>query len=262
MPATQLAVRLLTHTPKPQETIALAGRLCYSDSDILSLQEAVEGKAEGFVEKLMALGHLSPIEHASFTFAAQGVSRTLLAQITRHRLASFSVQSQRYVSKDELSYIIPPAIAALGADAQAEFSRQMETMQGFYQGWLDRGLKAEDARFVLPNAAETRMVFTMNARELLHFFSLRCCKRAQWEIRALAFSMLGMCMREAPAIFRDAGPGCVSSGCTEGKMSCAEPASAKAIHRELCALANAGATDDMIQQAVERLIEGEKNGVH
>ena len=254
MPATQLAVRLLSHTPQPQETIALAGRLCYSDSDILSLREAVEGNAEGFVEKLMTLGHLSPIEHASFTFGAQGVSRTLLAQITRHRLASFSVQSQRYVRKDEVSYIVPPSIMALGADAVAAFENQMETMQGFYRDWLGRGLKAEDARFVLPNAAETRMVFTMNARELLHFFSLRCCARAQWEIRALAFAMLGMCMREAPAIFRQAGPNCVFSGCSEGKMSCGEPGKSMEIHRELRTLASEGASDDTILQAVERLI--------
>lgn len=254
MPSTELAVRLLSHTPDPQETIALAGRLCYSDSDILSLRGAVEGKAEKFVEKLMVLGHLSPIEHASFTFGAQGVSRTLLAQITRHRIASFSVQSQRYVRKEESGYVVPPSIAGLGTEAVAEFERQMETIQGFYRYWLGRGVQAEDARFVLPNAAETRMVFTMNARELLHFFSLRCCARAQWEIRALSWTMLGMCMREAPAVFQNAGPGCVSSGCTEGTMSCGRPDGAATIHKELLSLAGRGASDEEILQAVERLV--------
>lgn len=254
MPATKLAVRLLSHTPDPQETIALAGRLCYSDSDILSLRGAVEGKSEKFVEKLMGFGHLSPVEHASFTFGVQGVSRALLAQITRHRIASFSVQSQRYVRKEESAFVVPPSITKLGAEACAAFERQMETMQDFYRYWLDQGIPAEDARFVLPNAAETRMVFTMNARELLHYFSLRCCARAQWEIRTLSWAMLGMCMREAPAIFREAGPNCVSSGCTEGTMSCGRPDEAAMIHRELLALAGAGASDETIQQAVERLI--------
>ncbi len=254
MPATRLEVRLLSHTPEPQETVALAGRLCYSDSGILALRGAVEGKAAQFVEKLMKLGHLSPLEHASFTFGVEGVSRALLAQITRHRIASFSVQSQRYVKQGEASYVVPPAVEELGPDAVAEFARQMETAQEYYRYWLGRGLKAEDARFVLPNAAETRMVFTMNARELLHFFSLRCCNRAQWEIRALAWAMLGMCLREAPAIFAGAGAGCVNSGCTEGSMSCGDPAFANAMQSELRALAARKATDEEILQAVMRLI--------
>ncbi len=257
MPSAKLAVRLLSHTPDPEATIALAGRLCYSDSDIPSLRAAVEGKAEQFVEKLMALGHLSPIEHASFTFGAEGVSRALLAQITRHRIASFSVQSQRYVKQGEANFVTPPSIEALGADAVLEFERQMETIQGFYRRWLSRGLPAEDARFVLPNAAETRMVFTMNARELLHFFGLRCCKRAQWEIRALAWCMLGICLREAPAIFKNAGPGCVSSGCSEGKMSCGRPGEERELLDALRALASTNPSDEDIRQAVMRLIKGE-----
>ncbi|HOG00628.1 MAG: Thymidylate synthase ThyX [Firmicutes bacterium ADurb.Bin248] len=254
MPSTRLEVRLLSHTPEPEQTVALAGRLCYSDSGIPELREAVAGNAAQFVEKLMKLGHLSPLEHASFTFGAEGVSRALLAQITRHRIASFSVQSQRYVKQGEARYVVPPCVEALGADAVAEFARQMETAQEFYRYWLARGLKAEDARFVLPNAAETRMVFTMNARELLHFFSLRCCNRAQWEIRALAWAMLGMCLREAPAIFGNAGPGCVSADCTEGSMSCGDTAFANAMLNGLRAAAARGASDQDILQAVTRLI--------
>ncbi|HWQ57473.1 MAG TPA: FAD-dependent thymidylate synthase [Clostridia bacterium] len=254
MPSTRLEVGLLTHTPEPELTVALAGRLCYSDSGILDLREAVAGKAAQFVDKLMSLGHLSPLEHVSFTFGAEGVSRALLAQITRHRVASFSVQSQRYVKKEGASYIVPPSVQALGPEALGEYGRQMEVIQEFYRHWLSLGLAAEDARFVLPNAAETRMVFTMNARELLHFFSLRCCNRAQWEIRALAWVMLGMCMREAPAIFRNAGPGCVDKGCTEGKMSCGKPDESMNIQEALRTLAAARASDEEILQAVMRLI--------
>lgn len=163
MPETQLNVRLLSHTPDPVTAIALAGRLCYSDSDILSLREGVRGRAPQFVEKLASLGHLSPFEHASFTFGAEGVSRALLAQITRHRVASFSVQSQRYVKQNGGAYLVPPSVAALGEEAVARFEAQMDAIWNFYGEWLAAGIPAEDARFVLPNAAETRMVFTMNA---------------------------------------------------------------------------------------------------
>lgn len=243
MPQKNMQALLLCHTPEPETAIALAGRLCYSDSDILSLKEAVQGKAESFVQKLIGLGHLSPIEHASFTFAAQGVSRALLAQITRHRIASFSVQSQRYVKKDSLDYIVPPSIKALGEQAELEFIAQIQQCEGFYQHWLALGVAAEDARFMLPNAAETRMVYTMNARELMHFFSLRCCNRAQWEIRALAWAMLGMCLREAPALFGICGPGCINGACPEGKMSCGRAAEIRARLDELKRLAASGADD-------------------
>lgn len=170
---------------------SLAGRLCYSDSDILSLKDAVQGKSESFVKKLISLGHLSPIEHASFTFAAQGVSRALLAQITRHRIASFSVQSQRYVKKDALDYIVPPSVKALGEEAEIEYIAQIQQCEQFYQHWLSLGIPAEDARFMLPNAAETRMVFTMNARELMHFSTFaaaigRSGRYARWHGQCLA----------------------------------------------------------------------------
>lgn len=234
---------LLCHTPEPETAIALAGRLCYSDSDILSLKDAVQGKSESFVQKLISMGHLSPIEHASFTFAAQGVSRALLAQITRHRIASFSVQSQRYVKKDALDYIVPPSIKALGEEAELKYIEQIQQCESFYQYWLSEGIPAEDARFLLPNAAETRMVYTMNARELMHFFSLRCCNRAQWEIRALAWAMLGMCIREAPALFGICGPNCVSGACPEGKMSCGKAQQVRETLEELKHIAARGADD-------------------
>ena len=192
------------------------------------------------------MGHLSPFEHASFTFGAEGVSRALLAQITRHRVASFSVQSQRYVKQNGGAYLVPPSVAALGEEAVARFEAQMDAIWNFYGEWLAAGIPAEDARFVLPNAAETRMVFTMNARELLHFFSLRCCSRAQWEIRRLAWCMLGLVRREAPELFGHAGPACVSGACSEGKMSCGKQAEMRKRSEALTVLASDGAEDEAI----------------
>jgi thymidylate synthase (FAD) len=224
-----LKVELLRHTYDPQELVALGAKLCYFGADLEELKKGIAAKDQSaFIRKLVDMGHASPVEHASFTFGIQGVSRALLAQITRHRLASFSVQSQRYVGKkgsDTFDYIMPPAIAALGEEAQKEYARQMDTMQQWYNGWCealgDAGEKTyEDARFVLPNAAETKMMVTMNARELQHFFGLRCCERAQWEIRALAWQMLALCQKAAPELFSSAGPGCIAGACLEGRMSC------------------------------------------
>ncbi len=233
MGKTKLHVEILRHTLEPEELIAMAAKLCYSSADIDGLKEGVSKKDQApFVGKLMNLGHLSPVEHASFTFGIEGVSRSLLAQITRHRLASFSVKSQRYVGevrdrKEDgvFNYIIPPSIEALGEDAIAEYDRQMEQMQQWYDGWVERlgntGEKSnQDARFVLPNASETKMIVTMNIRELLHFFELRCCERAQWEIRALATEMLRQVKDIAPYLFQQAGPGCLKGSCPEDKMTC------------------------------------------
>ena len=178
-----------------------------------------------FIDRLMKMGHESVLEHASFTFGIEGVSRALLAQLTRHRIASFSVQSQRYVSYENgFGYIIPPKIQALGEDAVREFQRQMDQMEQWYKGWqekLGHGERSnEDARFVLPNACETRLIMTMNVRELRHFFALRMCERAQWEIRGLAAEMHRLCMEAAPALFQDAGPGCLRGKCSEGEKTC------------------------------------------
>lgn len=227
MAKTRQKVLLLRHTYDPDEIVALGARLCYAQADVDTLLERIAKKDQAsFIAGVMARGHLSVIEHASFTFAIEGVSRTLLAQITRHRIASFSVQSQRYVSMGAgFDYVVPPSIEALGEEAQAEFARQMETMHAWYADWQrrlgDAGERSnEDARFVLPGACATRMLLTMNARELLHFFELRCCERAQWEIRALAWEMLRLCKGAAPEIFGAAGPSCVRGACAEGKASC------------------------------------------
>ena len=257
MPETNLNVVLLQHTPNPAETIALAGRLCYSGSDISSLHDKSKGTADKFVHKLLELGHLSPIEHVTFTFGAEGVSRALLAQITRHRLASFSVQSQRYVKNTELSYVIPDTIKALGDEAVKEYEQQMEQIHRWYLGWTEKGFPAEDARFLLPNAAETKMVFTMNARELMHFFELRCCNRAQWEIRILAWAMLGIVRREFPTLFREnGGPSCVTrKRCSEGKMSCKRADEMQSLSERLNEICDRGASDREILEFVKENVK-------
>ena len=212
-----MTVRLIAHTPEPEKVVAAAAKLCYSDAHITDLLDGLdEEKTARFLTMLSDLGHASPIEHASFTFGIEGVSRTLLAQITRHRIASFSVQSQRYVRLDDFRYVIPPEIEAI-PEAKAAFIESMN----------------EDARFVLPNACETKMVVTMDARSLQNFFHLRCCSRAQWEIRALAEEMLRLVYPVAPHIFAKAGPACVSGPCPEGKMCCGRTAEVRARYAAL-----------------------------
>lgn len=222
----KLKVILLRHTLSPEETIALSAKLCYSKSTIEDLRDKISRKDQSeFIEKLMNMGHESVLEHVTFSFGVEGVSRVLLAQLTRHRIASFSVQSQRYVSYENgFGYILPDSIAALGEDAVQQYQKQMNTIEGWYVDWqkkLGKGEKSnEDARFVLPNACETRLVVTMNVRELRHFFSLRMCNRAQWEIRKMAEEMFRICFETAPALFADAGPACIRGKCPEGEKSC------------------------------------------
>lgn len=239
MPEKHLQVTLIAHTPDPEKTCALAARTCYSALEYEGLHALVEEKDQAaFLQRILASGHLSVLEHASFTFFIQGVSRALLAQLTRHRIASFSVQSQRYVSLAEgFGYIVPPRIRALGDDAVAEYERQMDQMRQWYARWQEKLGSGEgsneDARFVLPNACETHITMTMNARELLHFFSLRCCSRAQWEIRALAREMLKCCKQVSPVIFRAAGPGCVGGACPEGAKTCGQAKEMRELFRNL-----------------------------
>lgn len=184
------------------------------------------------LEIAMGNRHNSVTEHSAFTFLVSGVSRALLAQLTRHRIASFSVESQRYIDlSDCFEYVIPPRIKALGSGAVEDFKRQMNQQHEWYCIWQERLLRAghkqgeanEDARFVLPNACSTALFVTMNARELMHLFELRCCNRAQWEIREMAWHMLTLCKVVAPKMFEDAGPGCFRGPCPEGKMCCGKP---------------------------------------
>lgn len=239
MPEAKMKVALLRHTLSPEEVVALGARLCYSRATVDDLTRRVSQKDQSaFVGRIMSMGHESVLEHASFTFGIEGVSRVLLAQLTRHRLASFSVQSQRYVSYESgFGYIVPPKIRALGEDAAAEYARQMEQMHAWYCAWQEKLGNGEgsneDARFVLPGACETRLMVTMNVRELRHFFSLRMCSRAQWEIRALATEMHRLCMTVAPALFAGAGPGCLRGACPEGEKSCGRAAEIREARRAM-----------------------------
>lgn len=239
-----MKVKLITYTPDAEKLIAESAKLCYAKSDIDTLSENLTPeKVENFLALLSDLGHESPVEHASFTFGIEGVSRALLAQITRHRIASFSVQSQRYVEKCDFSFVVPPEIEAI-PEAKAEFLRAMDEDARHYESLremlfkhhfevnLAAGMEEsaarkaaekkanEDARFVLPNACDTRIIMTMNVRSLHNFFRLRCCNRAQWEIRELACEMLRLCREACPLLFAKAGPSCLWGKCTEGSYSC------------------------------------------
>lgn len=216
-------VTLIEHTPHPEQTVALAARLCYSPSSIGELRHKLEATdIEKFLNKIMALGHFSVLEHISFTFGMEGISRVTTHQLVRHRIASFSQQSQRYVShKDQFTSIMPDSIAE-NVDARQIFAFMSETVHKAYAQLVEMGIPPEDARYILPNATETKIIMTMNARELLHFFALRCCQRAQWEIREMSVEMLRLVKKVAPIIFREAGPGCVGGPCPEGQFCCGQ----------------------------------------
>ncbi len=169
----------------------------------------------------MKSGHESVLEHVSFTFRVEGVSRSLLAQITRHRLASFSVKSQRYVDMSDMPFVIPASIEA-DPDLKDEFLDLMDEVKGFYRRAIEKGVPKEDARYITPQAAQTDFVMTMNARELRHFFEMRCCNKAQWEIRALADEMLRILKKQTHILFDDAGPGCLKGQCPEARP-CGHP---------------------------------------
>ena len=226
-----MKVKILAHTPEPEKLIAAAAKLCYSSSPVDKIMDGLTDEAvEKFLTKLVDMGHESPIEHVSFTFMIDGVSRALLAQITRHRLASFSVRSQRYVNENSFDYVIPPEITK-DTHLRKKIVDKVEIINNLYNYLVmelmgqgrTREQAQEDARFVLPNACTTSMVMTMNARELMHFFNKRCCNRAQWEIRNVADEMLRQCREVAPILFKNAGAPCVGGNCPEGSMACGEP---------------------------------------
>ena len=237
-------VELLQYNPDCEKIIAAAAKLCYSSSEIDGILNGLdEEKTKTFIERLMSMGHESPIEHIVFTFGIEGVSRSLLAQFTRHRIASYSVKSQRYVNEGKFEYITPPEIenspeakklfiAAMEDDLEKYNAISAVLYKKHYNDFINQGVSEkraanmaekkaiEDARYVLPNACETKMIATFNARSLLNFFNHRCCERAQWEIRDMACRMLALVKEAAPTIFKYAGPSCLSGVCPEGKMSC------------------------------------------
>ena len=232
-----MKVSILAHTPNIENVIASSGRLCYSKVGVNELlQKHSKEDNERFIKMLADMGHHSPLEHVSFTFAVEGVSRALTHQLVRHRIASYSQQSQRYVNLDKtFDYIMPPSIEKNEVTTTV-FENAMKDIKRYYnylvdsleESYISNGMNKreankkaiEDARYVLPNACETKIVFTMNVRTLLHFFEKRCCSRAQWEIRNLANEMLRQCKEISPILFSSAGATCKKGYCTEGKMSC------------------------------------------
>lgn len=250
-------VTLLNYTPNPEQTVAMAAKLCYSPSGIEDIREGLtEEKTASFINMLSDLGHASPTEHVSFTFGIEGISRACSHQLVRHRIASYSQQSQRYIDGANFEFVTPPEIQnnkeALDAynaviDVQAKAYKQIrnslaagyikaylgtesdgtndEIMESFksenkaqYNAFLKKA--NEDARFILPNATTTKIVCTFNARSLHNFFAHRCCNRAQWEIREVAEQMLLQCLEVAPNLFKNCGPSCLFGACPEGKMCC------------------------------------------
>ena len=239
-----MKVKLLAHTPEPEKVISMAAKLCYSQVGVDEIEQNLTPESiNKFLNMLVSIGHESPIEHVTFTFGIEGISRSCSHQIVRHRIASFSQQSQRYVKLDQFEYIIPPEIEK-NEEAKKIFIESMNKCQEdydklveilfkkHYQDLLDKGVSEkkaksqaekksiEDARYVFPNACETKMVFTINARSLYNFFHHRCCERAQWEIRELATEMLKLVREVAPTLFKNVGPSCLNGPCPEGNMSC------------------------------------------
>lgn len=216
-----IKVNLIKHTENPERVVAMAARLCYSPSGASELAEKMsDEQVESLLKKIVELGHASTMEHASFTFAIEGVSRVLTHQLVRHRIASYSQQSQRYVAAHDFEYIVPPTIAQ-NKEAEEKFVSLMKKIRETYDELTELDIPKEDARYVLANATETKIVVTMNARSLMHFFNLRCCNRAQWEIREMANLMLAEVKKVAPVLFKNAGASCVNFGrCPEGAMTC------------------------------------------
>lgn len=227
-----MKVTLLEHTPNPEKLVAVAAKTCYSPDNIGDIyQHLTDSVAAKFIEKLMKLGHESPLEHCVFTFGVDGISRACSHQLVRHRMASYSQKSQRYVDENDYGAVYPPDIWR-DSELTTIYDHVLEQIDDAYyrlqKGLTEKGRSkeqaCEDARYILPNCCTTNIVVTMNARELLHFFSQRCCSRAQWEIRELADRMIAECRKVAPVLFKNAGPDCITGkGCGEGKMSCGKP---------------------------------------
>lgn len=235
-----MEVKLITYTKEPEKVVAMAGKLCYSKVGIEELEKNLsDEKIKDFIIKLKSMGHLSPFEHANFTFAIEGISRACSHQLVRHRTGSYSQQSQRYVENKNAVFVIPPSMQG---EVMKEYIENLNSIQKNYNNITEelykthlndmilsgvdevvaspiaRKLAIEDARYILPNASCTKIIVTMDARNLLHFFEQRCCNRAQWEIRELAKKMLKLVKEIAPNIFNNTGAPC--NNCPEGQMSC------------------------------------------
>jgi thymidylate synthase (FAD) len=215
-----MKLSLVSYTKEPEITTAIAGKLCYSPHGYEGIKKSLDRKKTGkFLHTVIGMGHHSLIEHASYSFLIEGISRACTHQLVRHRIASYSQQSQRYVSEKHFDFVIPPTIEA-DKKIKQQFIEFMEKAQEIYNNLMKSGIPKEDARFILPNAVESKIFVTMNARELLHFFCKRLCLRSQWEIREMAEKMLELVKKVSPNIFSKAGPACVHGPCPEGKLTC------------------------------------------
>jgi len=219
-----MKIKLIKYTPEPEKMVAVAARLCYSPVGGEQLLEDLSAEeVNKLVRFVVKSGHLSTTEHIYFTFAVEGVSRALTHQLVRHRLASYNQQSQRYVKfHGNYEYVVPPAVKN-NPKIIPKFTALIEQIHNFYEEMLKSGVEAEDARYILPNASETKIIVSMNGRELLHFFTVRCCNRAQWEIKELATGMLKIIKQVCPVVFEKAGPNCLRGPCPEGKFTCGKP---------------------------------------
>ena len=228
-----MKVTLLSYTPEPEQVVATAARLCYSSLTAEDLWEGLNPeKRADFLGKLWTYGHFSPFEHVAFTLAITGVSRALSHQLVRHRIASYSQRSQRYIDEVNFDAVVPPTIAH-DPRAKEEFEMVIRKIREGYRTLVALGAPKEDARYLLPNACETQLIMTMNARSLFNFFQLRCCRRAQWEIQELAWEIRRQVYKVAPIIFSHSGPQCLVKGeCSEGTLTCGHPYSKDEVNNE------------------------------
>lgn len=219
-----MKIKLLRHTADAELLCGTAAQTTIKSGKPSEILETIDSEtAKRKIKTVTGYGHASVIEHAYFTFSLEDVSRAMTHQLVRHRIASYTQQSQRYVTYDTLEKYVTPSSIMNNQEAKKIFDDTLEKMSETYQRLLKMGIPKEDARFILPNAAKTNIIVTMNARELRHFFNLRCCARAQWEIREVAVEMLKQARKAAPGLFEDSGPTCVELGyCTEGKMKPAD----------------------------------------
>ncbi len=213
-----MKVQLLGYTPNADNLCGAIARTCYSQDDAGELI-AKDVDYTQTLRRVVKSGHTSVIEHAVFTFNISGISRVISHQLVRHRIASVTQTSQRYTTTSELDTVYPDSIYD-----NEEIRNTVRTLEDIIQDIADElrelGLKEEDIRYIYPNSVKTNIVLTMNARSLLNFFALRCCNRAQTEIRELAEVMLDLCQSVAPVIFENAGKPCIRGECPEGEMSC------------------------------------------
>jgi thymidylate synthase (FAD) len=214
-------VQLVTFTPNPDTVASIAARMCYSSGGIDSLLE--HDNITAVLPKVLASGHLSVLRHVMFTFAVEGISRACSHQLVRHSVGvGISQQSQRYVKSDSPTYIVPPTIENFGSKGLSRFfDTSIRHSWEQYKEVMAAGIPAEDARFLLPNAAETKMLISFTGEALLHLFEKRDCIRSQWEIKSIVNLMMPLVKSVAPIMFDKAGALCKTAGyCPEGGMSC------------------------------------------